>query len=74
MEGFAREERSTAAGDAAQTERMVDLTTAADRLREEIGALTRALLHGSAIEKAEARDRFDIALSEFGALIDETRE
>lgn len=73
MEEFA--DRGTdRADDPGRAEWMAELTAAADRLREAIGALTQALLRGSALEKADARDRFDLALAAYSAVIDETRE
>ncbi|MGH2532125.1 MAG: hypothetical protein ACRDJW_07425 [Thermomicrobiales bacterium] len=74
MQEHQPEQSPTYLDDSPRSPRMTALTAAADRLHEEIGALTRAMQGGSAIEKAEARDRFDMALAGFAELIDETRE
>jgi hypothetical protein len=58
-----KEERET-------IERAAALTDAAAALRAAIDVLTAAILEGTAIEKAEARDRFEIALAVYTARFD----
>ena len=50
--------------------RQDELTGAAAGLHEAIDALTRAFLGGSPVEKATARDRFEVALATYSALIE----
>jgi hypothetical protein len=47
---------------------------AASALKQAIDELAQELVDGSAIPRAGARDRFEIALTEFAALIDRTAE
>jgi hypothetical protein len=50
------------------------LIAAASGLKQAIDELTQELVTGSPIGRAGARDRFEIALTEFSELIDRTRE
>jgi hypothetical protein len=61
---------STTFEERASGERHVALTDAAAELCAAVDALTRAFLDGTAVEKATARDRFQVALAAFTAQID----
>ncbi len=50
------------------------LVVAASTLKRAIDDLTQELVTGSIIERAGARDRFEIALTEFSALTDRSAE
>ena len=56
--------------DNAAEERAARLADAEGRLHRAISELTQAFLRGSAIERAEARDRFQEALAEYSGLVD----
>jgi hypothetical protein len=49
-----------------------DLIDAATELREAVDALSDAVLRGTAIERAAARDRFEVALATYSAQVDAT--
>lgn len=48
------------------------LREAAEKLRRAIDDLTAAITGGGAIRGTDARDRFEIALADFSALLDTT--
>ena len=50
----------------------IRLTAAADELQQAVGELAREIASGGAFGKEDARDRFEIALADFSALIDST--
>jgi hypothetical protein len=50
------------------------LTDTASTLKQAVDDLTQEIVTGTAIGRAGARDRFEIALSEFAQLIDRTAE
>jgi hypothetical protein len=64
-------DRGDAADDSAG-ERAAQLNAAGTRLCHTIAELSRVILSGDAIERDGARDRFEIALSEYSALIEDT--
>ena len=64
------EDRRRPVPEADPKERADELTAAAARLHDAIEGLNRAFLGGAAVEKAAARDRFEVALAAYAALIE----
>jgi hypothetical protein len=51
-----------------------DILNTASALKDAVETLATALVGGSGIQRAEARDRFEIALADFSQAIDQTAE
>jgi hypothetical protein len=51
-----------------------ELLGAASALKQAMDELTHEIVTGTAIGRAGARDRFEIALADFASLLDRTRE
>jgi hypothetical protein len=55
-------------------ENVSEILSTARALSAAVETLASAIANGSGIERAEARDRFEIALTEFSEAIDDTEE
>jgi hypothetical protein len=55
-------------------ERANDILNTASALKNAIDSLATSIVRGSGIQRAAARDQFDIALTEFSQAIDQTAE
>jgi hypothetical protein len=51
-----------------------EILNTANALKDAVDTLATSLVRGTAIQRAEARDRFEIALTDFSQAIDQTAE